>query len=270
MWSSVSDRAQQTGCPRHFRRAAPDTKATWMVSRDQTGQHRAAGTVHGPRLAGAASEVPTAVTSRRPQGANPRPESATGRRPADCGSASGLRRGPAESSWPESAAPPCVRRVRTNKTKSNTRGYRRGHGVAPRFAGMRRNYLPPPLGSEKRDVVHHSCLRRRLTLPFSQISSEVIERSPCQEAAAGPQLALRSVNPRGDCSERRRGRAPRPRGADIRSRSQRSAGEAGALGLSAPCRRLMSRSTPASCPAIASTGSSGRSSQGCDALDGYG
>jgi hypothetical protein len=51
----------------------------------------------------------------------------------------------------------------------------------------------------------------------------------------------RLVNPRGDCSERRHGRASRRRDADIRRGGQRSASEAGALGLSAPCRRLMSR-----------------------------
>jgi hypothetical protein len=74
------------------------------------------------------------------------------------------------------------------------------------------------------------------------------------DTAPGPPLAPGSVNTSGGCSERRHCRACGGRGADVRRGNQRSAGEAGALGLPAPCRRLMSRSTPALCPAMASTG----------------
>jgi hypothetical protein len=47
--------------------------------------------------------------------------------------------------------------------------------------------------------------------------------------------------PKENCSERRHGRASRDRSADTGRRDQRSADEVGALGLSAPCTRLMSQ-----------------------------
>jgi hypothetical protein len=46
---------------------------------------------------------------------------------------------------------------------------------------------------------------------------------------------------KGECSERRDGRAARCRCVGIRSRHPQPASEAGALGLSAPCPRLMSQ-----------------------------
>ena len=157
------------------------------------------------------------------------------------------------------AAAPFVDRCGANTAKSTT--WATGEvlwrsGRTPIFAGTSRGYLLPPLSIEKTDVVHHSCVRRARTLPFSQQSNEVVEDVAMSEHRTRPPARAGSVNTRGGCSERRHCRACGGRGADVRRGNQRSAGEAGALGLPAPCRRLMSRLAPASCPAMANTGSS--------------
>jgi hypothetical protein len=60
-------------------------------------------------------------------------------------------------------------------------------------------------------------------------------------AACSAAVRAALANRRGECSERRYGRAAADRRAALRRRDQPSAGEAGALGLSAPCTRLMSQ-----------------------------